>query len=95
MIIYILLGGYPPFHDENQTRLFRKIKSGNFKFHTEYWGSVSSEAKVGRRGGGGGINFLSVFVDYHVHEGAAVLQSIPLPKILCTQVFIFRLAAVA
>ncbi|CAM9880192.1 unnamed protein product [Laminaria digitata] len=45
VIIYILLGGYPPFHDENQTRLFRKIKSGNFKFHTEYWGSVSSEAK--------------------------------------------------
>lgn len=46
VIIYILLGGYPPFHDENQTRLFRKIKAGNFKFHNEYWGSVSSEAKV-------------------------------------------------
>ncbi|CAM9277638.1 unnamed protein product, partial [Ascophyllum nodosum] len=45
VIIYILLGGYPPFHDENQTRLFRKIKAGNFKFHDEYWGSVSSDAK--------------------------------------------------
>ncbi|CAM9803558.1 unnamed protein product [Choristocarpus tenellus] len=45
VIIYILLGGYPPFQDENQTRLFRKIKRGNFKFHNEYWGHVSSEAK--------------------------------------------------
>lgn len=46
VIIYILLGGYPPFHDENQTRLFRKIKAGNFKFHPEYWQSISNEAKV-------------------------------------------------
>jgi serine/threonine protein kinase len=38
-------GGYPPFHDENQTRLFRKIRAGSFKFHPEYWGSVSAEAK--------------------------------------------------
>lgn len=45
VIIYILLGGYPPFHDENQTRLFRKIKAGNFKFHSEYWCSVSNDAK--------------------------------------------------
>eukprot|EP00903_Cladosiphon_okamuranus_P010945 g10337.t1 len=45
VIIYILLGGYPPFHDENQTRLFRKIKAGNFKFHPEYWQSISNEAK--------------------------------------------------
>ncbi|CAN0019104.1 unnamed protein product, partial [Phaeothamnion confervicola] len=45
VIIYILLGGYPPFHDENQTRLFRKIKGGNFKFHPEYWGKISDDAK--------------------------------------------------
>ncbi|CAN0277387.1 unnamed protein product [Ectocarpus sp. 4 AP-2014] len=45
VIVYILLGGYPPFHDENQTRLFRKIKAGNFKFHPEYWQSTSNEAK--------------------------------------------------
>ncbi|KAG5179824.1 kinase-like domain-containing protein [Tribonema minus] len=45
VIIYILLGGYPPFHDENQTRLFRKIRAGKFEFHNEYWGSISSDAK--------------------------------------------------
>lgn len=46
VIIYILLGGYPPFMDENQTRLFRKIKAGNFKFHEEYWRHVSADAQV-------------------------------------------------
>ncbi|CAN0478249.1 unnamed protein product [Laminaria digitata] len=46
VIMYTLLGGYPPFHDENQTRLFRRIKAGSFKFHDEYWSNTSAEAKV-------------------------------------------------
>ena len=45
VITYILLGGYPPFHDENQTQLYKKIKSGDFVFHPEYWDVVSKEAK--------------------------------------------------
>ena len=44
--LYILLGGYPPFYDENQQRLFRKIKAGKFAFHSQYWASISDEAKV-------------------------------------------------
>ena len=45
VILYILLAGYPPFHDEDQKRLFRKIKAGVYEFHAEYWGGVSAEAK--------------------------------------------------
>mmetsp|Transcript_20690 Transcript_20690/g.34818 ORF Transcript_20690/g.34818 Transcript_20690/m.34818 type:complete len:389 (+) Transcript_20690:161-1327(+) len=45
VITYILLGGYPPFHDDNQKALFRKIKKGEFEFHEEYWDCVSAEAK--------------------------------------------------
>jgi len=45
VILYILLGGYPPFHDENQSRLFRKITRADYQFHPDYWGSVSDEAK--------------------------------------------------
>lgn len=45
VILYILLGGYPPFHDDNQTKLFAKIKRGEYTFHPEYWGEVSAEAK--------------------------------------------------
>jgi len=47
VISYILLGGYPPFLEvkENQRELFRKIRKGQYKFHEEYWGEVSKEAK--------------------------------------------------
>jgi serine/threonine protein kinase len=45
VILYILLGGYPPFHDEDQNELFKRIKAGVYEFHEEYWGCVSEEAK--------------------------------------------------
>ncbi|CAM9971946.1 unnamed protein product [Pylaiella littoralis] len=45
VITYILLGGYPPFHDDNQARLFAKIKKGVYSFHDEYWSDISPEAK--------------------------------------------------
>jgi len=45
VIIYILLGGYPPFIEQNQRDLFRKIRKGQYEFHEEYWGQVSSDAK--------------------------------------------------
>lgn len=45
VILYILLGGYPPFHDDNQRVLFRKIVKGDYAFHPDYWKGVSEEAK--------------------------------------------------
>mmetsp|Transcript_7744 Transcript_7744/g.11286 ORF Transcript_7744/g.11286 Transcript_7744/m.11286 type:complete len:475 (+) Transcript_7744:86-1510(+) len=45
VIVYILLGGYPPFVESNQRELFRKIRKGQFEFHDEYWSNVSNEAK--------------------------------------------------
>jgi len=45
VIVYILLGGYPPFIEQNQRDLFRKIRRGQYEFHEEYWGSVSQDAK--------------------------------------------------
>ena len=41
VIIYILLGGYPPFHHDNQKELFRIIQSGKYEFHPEFWVSLS------------------------------------------------------
>uniref|UniRef100_A0A7S2LQ71 non-specific serine/threonine protein kinase n=1 Tax=Leptocylindrus danicus TaxID=163516 RepID=A0A7S2LQ71_9STRA len=46
VILYILLGGYPPFIENNQRDLFRKIKAGEYEFHKDYWDGVSKEAKV-------------------------------------------------
>ena len=45
VILYILLGGYPPFHDDNQRTLFRKICKGDYTFHPDYWAGVSEDAK--------------------------------------------------
>jgi len=45
VILYILLGGYPPFIEKNQRDLFRKIRKGEYEFHEEYWGAVSQDAK--------------------------------------------------
>lgn len=45
VVLYILLGGYPPFHDENEQVQYRNIAEGNFVFHAEYWGNVSAHAK--------------------------------------------------
>ena len=45
VIAYILLGGYPPFIEQNQRELFKKIKRGSYEFHPEYWGQISREAK--------------------------------------------------
>jgi calcium/calmodulin-dependent protein kinase I len=45
VIMYVLLGGYPPFHDDNQRNLFRKIMKADYQFHPDYWGNVSEEAK--------------------------------------------------
>lgn len=45
VITYVLLGGYPPFHEDNEHMLFKKIKKGKFEFHEEYWAHISQEAK--------------------------------------------------
>lgn len=45
VIVYILLGGYPPFIEQNQRELFRKIRKAQYTFHDEYWKQVSTEAK--------------------------------------------------
>lgn len=45
IILFILLGGYPPFYDESEPRLFRKIREGKYDMNDPVWKDVSSEAK--------------------------------------------------
>lgn len=49
VILYILLCGFPPFHDEmnNLKRLYRKIRKGltGNSFPSPYWDKISDEAK--------------------------------------------------
>jgi calcium/calmodulin-dependent protein kinase I len=45
VITYILLCGYPPFFDQNNTELFKKIMSGRFQFDRPWWDNISDKAK--------------------------------------------------
>uniref|UniRef100_A0A8C8SXA4 non-specific serine/threonine protein kinase n=1 Tax=Pelusios castaneus TaxID=367368 RepID=A0A8C8SXA4_9SAUR len=45
VISYILLCGYPPFYDENDSELFAQILKGEFEFDSPYWDDISDSAK--------------------------------------------------
>jgi len=45
VITYILLGGYPPFSDDDQRELFKKIKRGQYECQSRFWTQVSKQGK--------------------------------------------------
>jgi serine/threonine protein kinase len=47
VVLYMLLGGYPPFYepDDNQKAMYRRILAASYEFHPENWSEVSAEAK--------------------------------------------------
>uniref|UniRef100_A0A8C6UCU3 Calcium/calmodulin-dependent protein kinase 1Da n=1 Tax=Neogobius melanostomus TaxID=47308 RepID=A0A8C6UCU3_9GOBI len=45
VIAYILLCGYPPFYDENDSKLFEQILKADFEFDAPYWDDISDSAK--------------------------------------------------
>jgi serine/threonine protein kinase len=45
IILFILLAGYPPFYDDSEPRLFRKIRAGKYNMQDPVWDLISDEAK--------------------------------------------------
>lgn len=45
VVLFILLGGYPPFFDESEPALFEKIRRGNYSFDDPLWENISAMAK--------------------------------------------------
>ena len=45
VILYNLLGGYPPFYDKDEEKKLRLIVDGSFEFHMGYWDDISFHAK--------------------------------------------------
>nr|ACJ06768.1 calcium/calmodulin-dependent protein kinase I [Pinctada fucata] len=45
VISYILLCGYPPFYDENDSVLFQQILKASYEFDSPYWDDISDSAK--------------------------------------------------
>ena len=54
VVVYVLLGGYPPFHDDGTKAGSRacasQIQKGEYEFEPEYWDPVSADAKALIRG---------------------------------------------
>jgi calcium/calmodulin-dependent protein kinase I len=46
VITYILLCGFPPFHDDgnNLKNLYKQIRAGKYSFPKKYWSNISKEA---------------------------------------------------
>ncbi|XP_041129768.1 calcium/calmodulin-dependent protein kinase type 1 [Polyodon spathula] len=45
VITYILLCGYPPFYDDNDTELYKQIVKAEYGFDSPYWDDISESAK--------------------------------------------------
>ena len=45
VICFLLLGGYLPFEDEDEDKVFEKTREGQYYFHPSYWKSISTLAK--------------------------------------------------
>lgn len=50
VLIYILLGGYPPFNEKTEADTLLQSSKGAYRFHSEYWSDISPEAKELIRG---------------------------------------------
>ena len=45
VILFLLFGGYLPFEDEDEDKVFDQTRNGSNEFHPHYFGKVSNEAK--------------------------------------------------
>jgi serine/threonine protein kinase len=45
VIVFILLGGYPPFFDSTPRKIFQLTLAGKFTFDPEYWVDISQSCK--------------------------------------------------
>lgn len=45
MILFVMLCGYTPFMEDNQEKMFERIKHGEWNFDENDWGHISMEAK--------------------------------------------------
>mmetsp|Transcript_28121 Transcript_28121/g.77332 ORF Transcript_28121/g.77332 Transcript_28121/m.77332 type:complete len:1025 (+) Transcript_28121:244-3318(+) len=46
VILFLLLGGYLPFEDEDEDRVFERTRNGEYDFHPTYWKGTSTAAKT-------------------------------------------------
>ena len=45
VIVYVMLSGIPPFFGKTDEIMFRRIRTGKYRFYEEYWSLVSQDAR--------------------------------------------------
>ena len=45
VILFTVLGGYPPFYQPTIHETFQQIRQGSYSFPSEYWAGISPDAK--------------------------------------------------
>lgn len=45
VVLFIMISGYPPFFDDDDTKLLSHIQSGEYEFQSPYWDAVSPLCK--------------------------------------------------
>jgi serine/threonine protein kinase len=45
VILFLLLGGYLPFDDEDENKVFDRTRNGEYDFRPQFWRNISSGAK--------------------------------------------------
>lgn len=45
VVLFILLGGYPPFYNDNEPALFQLIRRADYSFSDPVWNTISEDAK--------------------------------------------------
>jgi calcium/calmodulin-dependent protein kinase I len=45
VILFLLLGGYLPFDDEDEDKVFDRTRNGQYHFRPQFWRNISSGAK--------------------------------------------------
>jgi len=45
ILLFVMIGGYPPFNGSNTKEIFKSILKGRFTFDEEEWDNISSECK--------------------------------------------------
>lgn len=45
VILFLLLGGYLPFDDEDENKVFDRTRNGSYDFRPQFWRHISSGAK--------------------------------------------------
>ena len=45
VLLFVILGGYPPFYGDSQHEIFKKITHGTYDYDREEWNDVSMEAR--------------------------------------------------